>query len=318
MPQPQQHGILAASVTYVTPCGNARSLVHWAWRGIKSESSWRLCQVLHPWATRGTPTPYFFKCSYFSARTCDLWFIHTSTTSTALSLSVPLSDTWIVQGPPPAPKHCNILTLEPLCLPLGFYPGQDCWIIGDSMICFTGDRQLAQQMVWQAVSRQQGVRVPLATSSPTFPYFEKYCRSEGWVSIRHLCDSLAVDPSSSRGGRSTSPFYEKPINTLDPPNKSVIIWLMFDNLLLNPGVNCLLFFFFKMWSFPIGHLSNYSNDTTLSWTQVFNFVRVVHFFLFARFLYVLNESIIDLQCGASFFHVAKWLSLCHSHSNMAS
>ena len=39
-PQPQQRGIRAASMTYTTAHGNARSLIHWARPGIEPATSW--------------------------------------------------------------------------------------------------------------------------------------------------------------------------------------------------------------------------------------------------------------------------------------
>ena len=42
MPQPQQCGIWARSVTYATAHGNARSLAHWARPGIEPSTSWFL------------------------------------------------------------------------------------------------------------------------------------------------------------------------------------------------------------------------------------------------------------------------------------
>ena len=42
MPEPQQHQIWAASVTYTTTHGHARSLPHWARPGIKPTASWFL------------------------------------------------------------------------------------------------------------------------------------------------------------------------------------------------------------------------------------------------------------------------------------
>ena len=47
MPEPQQHGIQAASVTYIAACGNARSLTHWDKLGIEPMSSRKLCLVLN-------------------------------------------------------------------------------------------------------------------------------------------------------------------------------------------------------------------------------------------------------------------------------
>ena len=61
-PQPQQHGIRAASATYTTVHGNAGSLTHWAGPGIQPTSSWMLVAFINHWATMGTPpTKKFFK-----------------------------------------------------------------------------------------------------------------------------------------------------------------------------------------------------------------------------------------------------------------
>ena len=46
-PQPQQHGIQAASEPCVLACGNTGSLTQWARPGIEPTSSWTLCQVLN-------------------------------------------------------------------------------------------------------------------------------------------------------------------------------------------------------------------------------------------------------------------------------
>ena len=42
MPQPRQHQILGASLTYTAACGNARSLTHWARSEREPSSSWIL------------------------------------------------------------------------------------------------------------------------------------------------------------------------------------------------------------------------------------------------------------------------------------
>ena len=47
MPQPQQHQIEVISVTYITACGNARFLTHWARPGIDLTSSLMLYQILN-------------------------------------------------------------------------------------------------------------------------------------------------------------------------------------------------------------------------------------------------------------------------------
>ena len=46
-PQPNQHWIWAAPVTYTAACSNARFLTHWARPGIEPTSSGRQCQVLN-------------------------------------------------------------------------------------------------------------------------------------------------------------------------------------------------------------------------------------------------------------------------------
>ena len=56
MPEPEQRGIWAASVTYTTAHGNAGSLIHWARPGIEpASSSWMLVRFVNHWATTGTP-----------------------------------------------------------------------------------------------------------------------------------------------------------------------------------------------------------------------------------------------------------------------
>ena len=55
MPEPQQCGIRAASATYTTAHGNARSLIHWARPGIETATSWFPVRFLNHWATMGTP-----------------------------------------------------------------------------------------------------------------------------------------------------------------------------------------------------------------------------------------------------------------------
>lgn len=59
MPQPQQHGTWAASVTYTTTHGNAGSPTYWARPGIKPEFSWVLIGFVNDWATKGTPITHF-------------------------------------------------------------------------------------------------------------------------------------------------------------------------------------------------------------------------------------------------------------------
>ena len=48
LPQPQQHRIQAASVTYTSVYSNAGSLIHWVRPGIEPISTWKLFVVLNP------------------------------------------------------------------------------------------------------------------------------------------------------------------------------------------------------------------------------------------------------------------------------
>ena len=59
-PQPRQHGIQAASLTYTAARGNARSLTHWARPAIESTSSWIIVGFLTRWTITGTPTLTYF------------------------------------------------------------------------------------------------------------------------------------------------------------------------------------------------------------------------------------------------------------------
>ena len=54
MPQPQQRWIYAASVTYTTAHGNARSLTPWERPGIEPLPSWILVGFVNCWAPKGT------------------------------------------------------------------------------------------------------------------------------------------------------------------------------------------------------------------------------------------------------------------------
>ena len=47
-PQPQQHQIWVAFVTYTTACGKAESLTHWMRPGIEPAFSWRYHCVFNP------------------------------------------------------------------------------------------------------------------------------------------------------------------------------------------------------------------------------------------------------------------------------
>ena len=62
MAQLQQHWIWAASVTYTTAGGNARSLNHWARSGIVLESSQTLCPVFNL-LSHNRSSIFFFPCS---------------------------------------------------------------------------------------------------------------------------------------------------------------------------------------------------------------------------------------------------------------
>ena len=54
MPEPQQCGLWATSVTHTTADGNAGSLTLWARPGIKPASSWILVRFVNLWAMMGT------------------------------------------------------------------------------------------------------------------------------------------------------------------------------------------------------------------------------------------------------------------------
>ena len=63
-PQPKQHGIWAASVTYSTAHLNAGSLTHWARPGIEPTSSWMLGSLTtEPWWE--LQIPLYFRLHYF-------------------------------------------------------------------------------------------------------------------------------------------------------------------------------------------------------------------------------------------------------------
>ena len=55
IPEPQQHGIWAASSTYTTAHSNTGSLTHWARPGIDPTTSWFLVGFVNHCATMGTP-----------------------------------------------------------------------------------------------------------------------------------------------------------------------------------------------------------------------------------------------------------------------
>ena len=53
-PQPQEHWLWAAPVTYAAACGNAGSLTHRVRPGMELAFSWILVRLLTCWATTGT------------------------------------------------------------------------------------------------------------------------------------------------------------------------------------------------------------------------------------------------------------------------
>ena len=65
-PQPQQCHIWAASATYTTTHGNARSLIHWARSGIEPSSSWILVRFVSTAPQQELPTGIFFSRRDFS------------------------------------------------------------------------------------------------------------------------------------------------------------------------------------------------------------------------------------------------------------
>ena len=60
IPQPQQHGIWASSMTYAAACGKAGSLTHWTRLGSELASSGTLCGVLNPQSHNGNSVNIFF------------------------------------------------------------------------------------------------------------------------------------------------------------------------------------------------------------------------------------------------------------------
>ena len=81
-PQPWRHWSQATSVTYTTACGNAGTLAHWVWPGIKLASSWTLCQILNPLSHRGKSCSTFlrllwvFGVFYGSIQILGLFFLY--------------------------------------------------------------------------------------------------------------------------------------------------------------------------------------------------------------------------------------------------
>ena len=71
MPQPQQRQILAASATYTTAHGNARSLTHRARPGLEPASSWMLTGLVNRWAPTGVPRAFSFHTSWLGPSSKD-------------------------------------------------------------------------------------------------------------------------------------------------------------------------------------------------------------------------------------------------------
>ena len=63
-PEPQPRRIWAASLTYTTAHGNARSLTRWVRPGIKPATSLFLVGFVNHWATTETPTNVLSKHNY--------------------------------------------------------------------------------------------------------------------------------------------------------------------------------------------------------------------------------------------------------------
>ena len=72
-PTPQPHWIQAASATYTTVCGNARSLAHWSSPGIKPSSSQREHQVLNLLSHSGNSLPIFKSRFFFFLAVAELY-----------------------------------------------------------------------------------------------------------------------------------------------------------------------------------------------------------------------------------------------------
>ena len=68
MPQPQQHQIQIASVTYATAHGNIGSLTHWVSPGIKPHPHGHCVGFLSHWATLETPDLFLFHFNFLTGR----------------------------------------------------------------------------------------------------------------------------------------------------------------------------------------------------------------------------------------------------------
>ena len=73
-PQPQQHGIRAASETYTPAYGNARSFTHWGRPGIKPASSWMLVRFINHWAMMEAPCLWYFDRGCTECVGCFQWY----------------------------------------------------------------------------------------------------------------------------------------------------------------------------------------------------------------------------------------------------
>ena len=78
--------IRATSVTYTTPCGNARSLTYWTKPGIEPASSWTLYQVLNPLShNRKAESPFLLPALASCVCSCKSIWPHHFCISTNLS-----------------------------------------------------------------------------------------------------------------------------------------------------------------------------------------------------------------------------------------
>ena len=68
-PQPQQHGVWAATATYTTAHSNTGCLTHWVVPGIEPASSWILVGFVNHWATVGTPVSSHFETRKWNVKT---------------------------------------------------------------------------------------------------------------------------------------------------------------------------------------------------------------------------------------------------------
>ena len=86
MPELQQHGIRAMSVTHTTAHGNTRSLTHWARPGIEPATSWFLVRFVNPLChDRNSTHGNFWKGKVFYGIYVQIsmiyWFTHWETST---------------------------------------------------------------------------------------------------------------------------------------------------------------------------------------------------------------------------------------------